>query len=207
LGFRPCRGLLKDINMAVKEVLANARYKRQAIRMQAEMKQSNPIKAVDEVFENQRAAHVACSTSDGKNRITKPERNNTMTQNPSSIPEAINRTNTQFMEAVRRGDAAGMAGVYTESASIFPPNADARTGREAIRAFWQGVLDLGVAEVKLETVEFEPAGESGWESGRAIITAGDGSVIDELKYVVVWQQENGAWKWHRDIWNSSKQKA
>jgi uncharacterized protein (TIGR02246 family) len=130
-----------------------------------------------------------------------------MTQNPSSIPEAINRTNTQFMEAVRRGDAAGMAGVYTESASIFPPNADARTGREAIRAFWQGVLDLGVAEVKLETVEFEPAGESGWESGRAIITAGDGSVIDELKYVVVWQQENGAWKWHRDIWNTSKQKA
>jgi ketosteroid isomerase-like protein len=127
-----------------------------------------------------------------------------MTQNASSIPEAISRTNTQFMEAVRRRDSGGMAAVYTESASIFPPNAAARTGRDAIRGFWQGILDLGVAEVLLETIEFEPAGESGWESGRATITAGDGSVIDELKYVVVWQQENGAWKWHRDIWNSSR---
>jgi uncharacterized protein (TIGR02246 family) len=108
------------------------------------------------------------------------------------------------MEAVRRGDAAGMAAVYTEQGRIFPPNGDTRTGREAIREFWQEILDLGVAEVKLETVEFEPAGESGWESGRATIKGGDGSVIDELKYVVVWQQENGDWKWHRDIWNSSR---
>lgn len=126
-----------------------------------------------------------------------------MTQNEASVPEAIQQTNQQFMEAVRRRDAAGMAAVYTESASILPPNAAARTGRDAIREFWQGILDLGVAEVRLETIEFEPNGENGWESGRATIKTADGSVIDELKYVVVWQQEDGAWKWHRDIWNSS----
>lgn len=127
-----------------------------------------------------------------------------MTQNQSSVPEEISRNNIRFMEAVHRSDAGGMAAVYTETAWIFPPNAAARTGRDAIRGFWQGILDLGFAEVQLETIEFEPAGESVWESGRATITARDGSVIDRLQYVVVWQQENGEWKWHRDIWNSSR---
>lgn len=130
-----------------------------------------------------------------------------MTSNQSSGPEAFQRTNQQFMDAVRRRDAGGMAAVYTESAWIFPPNALARTGREAIRKFWQGMLDLGVADVMLETVEFQPIGDSGWESGQAAVLAGDGSVIDRLQYVVVWQQENGEWKWYRDIWNSSRDSA
>ena len=28
-------------------------------------------------------------------------------------------------------------------------------------------------------------------------------VTMSVKYVVVWKRENGAWKWHVDIWNPS----
>jgi hypothetical protein len=34
--------------------------------------------------------------------------------------------------------------------------------------------------------------------------AQDGSILDTGKYIVIWKRENGAWKWHRDIWNSSR---
>jgi hypothetical protein len=30
----------------------------------------------------------------------------------------------------------------------------------------------------------------------------DGTTIDTVQYVVIWKQEDGRWKWHRDIWNS-----
>jgi ketosteroid isomerase-like protein len=34
---------------------------------------------------------------------------------------------------------------------------------------------------------------------------GDGDkVLDSGKYVVIWQRQDGQWKLHRDIWNSSQ---
>ena len=29
-------------------------------------------------------------------------------------------------------------------------------------------------------------------------------VLDSGKYIVVWKREGDAWRWHRDIWNSSR---
>jgi ketosteroid isomerase-like protein len=127
-----------------------------------------------------------------------------MTQNTTSAPVEISRTNAKFMEAFRRGDAAGLAAVYTGNARIFPPNTPARSGREAIQEFWQGALDMGVADVQLETLEFQQQGDTGWESGRATLKTRDGALLDTLQYIVVWEKENGEWKWHRDIWNSSR---
>jgi hypothetical protein len=34
---------------------------------------------------------------------------------------------------------------------------------------------------------------------------GDGDkVLDAGKYIVIWQRQDGQWKLHRDIWNSSQ---
>jgi ketosteroid isomerase-like protein len=35
-----------------------------------------------------------------------------------------------------RGDAAALAGMYTEDASLLPPGAEMIRGRAAIQAFW-----------------------------------------------------------------------
>jgi len=76
-------------------------------------------------------------------------------------------------------------------------------GKPAIQAFWQGALDMGIAEAVLETVEFEEVGDAAWELGQGVLKAKDGQVLDDAKYIVLWKRENGAWKRHRDIWNSS----
>lgn len=126
-----------------------------------------------------------------------------MTTNQSTRAQ-IDATNAAFMAAFQRGDSAGLAAVYTEDAQIFPPNAETMTGKPAIQTFWQGALDMGVAEARLETVDVEADGDTAWEVGKGVLKAKDGGVIDEVKYIVLWKREQGEWKWHRDIWNSSQ---
>ncbi len=116
----------------------------------------------------------------------------------------IDRTNRAFEEAFRRGDAAGLAAVYTRDGWALPPNGQTVKEREGLRQIWQGALDMGVAAVTLETVEFEQHGDTAWEVGKAELMDKEGNVLDEAKFIVIWKKENGEWKWHRDIWNSSR---
>jgi ketosteroid isomerase-like protein len=44
-----------------------------------------------------------------------------------------------------------------------PPNSDFVTGRPAIQAVWQSVMDVGIKDVKLQTVELEGHGETAIE--------------------------------------------
>ncbi len=122
---------------------------------------------------------------------------------PQKIAEAIAAANRGFLEAFARGDAAGAAAVYTEDAAILPPNGETMNGRAAIQGFWQGALDMGLVGATLETTELETYPTGAVEVGKYTLSVAGGQVADQGKYIVVWKQEGGAWKWHRDIWNSS----
>ena len=123
----------------------------------------------------------------------------------SSDPRSqIQAANAQFMAACQRGDAAAMAAAYTNDAWVMPPHADLLQGTAAIRAFWQRVLDMGLRDVVLETADVEAQGEVLIECGRYTLRAPTGDVVDTGKYVVVWKQERGGWRLHRDIWTTSQ---
>ena len=111
--------------------------------------------------------------------------------------------NKQFMEAFKRGDAAAVAKLYTAGGQLLPPNSEVVAGRDAIRAFWQGAMDMGLKEATLDTVEVEGIGETAVEVGRYTLRIAGGQIADVGKYVVVWKAEAGGWKLHRDIWNTS----
>lgn len=116
----------------------------------------------------------------------------------------IAAANKEFEAAIKRRDSAAIAGLYTGDGVLLPPNSPLVQGQEAIRAFWQGILDLGVDEVRLESVSIEPQGNTAVEVGRGTIRLPDGAVADEVKYIVVWKDEGGSWKLRYDIWNSSR---
>jgi uncharacterized protein (TIGR02246 family) len=107
------------------------------------------------------------------------------------------------METFERGDAAGMATLYTENGQLLPPNTDIVSGRQGIQAFWQGVIDMGIKGMKLETTELEEHGDTAIAVGKYILSGEGDQVIDSGKYVVILKQEGGQWRLHRDIWNSS----
>ena len=117
--------------------------------------------------------------------------------------EAVTRANRSFMNAVSVRDAAAIARLYTEDGQVLPPQTDPIVGRNGIEAFWRMAMGLGIAAVRLETMEVFDHGASAWEVGRYTLVGADGTAADHGKYLVVWRLEGGEWKLHRDIWNTS----
>jgi uncharacterized protein (TIGR02246 family) len=122
----------------------------------------------------------------------------------TNVRDAVAAGNEQFMAAFARQDAAGVAGLYTESAKLLPPNSDILDGRAAIQAFWQVVMNMGIRSAQLDIVEVEALGDTAIEMSRFTLLTQDGQVADYGKYVVVWKREKGEWRLHRDIFNSSR---
>ena len=96
-----------------------------------------------------------------------------------------------------------MGSLYTEDGRLLPPGSDVVSGRDDIAAFWQGVFDTGVANARLETVEVEDHGDTAIETGRFAPSDVDGETVDQGTFLVVWKNDDGAWRLHRDIWNSN----
>jgi len=122
----------------------------------------------------------------------------------SDIRPQIESANARFVSAFRRGDATDMANLYTSEAQLLPANSDFVRGTAAIRAFWQRVIDMGLKGASLETVEVEGHGQTAIEVGRYRLLAAGDAVADQGKYIVVWKNDNGTWKLHRDIWTTSQ---
>ena len=116
----------------------------------------------------------------------------------------ITAANADFVAAFDRGDAAGIAALYTDQAQLLPPNSGVIAGRDKIQAFWQGAMDMGLKAAKLETVETEAHEDIVNEVGNYKLMVAGGQEADSGKYVVIWKNVAGQWKLHRDIWNSSR---
>ncbi len=116
---------------------------------------------------------------------------------------AIEATGKQFMAAVARGDAAGLAALYTRDAQVLPPGGDFAKGTAAIQAVFQGFVDAGLTDLAITTLEVEPHGDTAIEVNSWTLKAKGGAVVDRGKSIAVWKKEDGRWKLYRDIWNSS----
>lgn len=126
-----------------------------------------------------------------------------MTTNTAAA-EAISAAYEKFVDAVARGDADAITGLYTEEARILPPGGDIVSGRDALPAFWAAMLGMGIKRCSFDTLEVEEHGDVAIEIGRVTLYA-DGDVqIDTPKYLVVWKREDGEWRMHRDIFNSDQ---
>jgi uncharacterized protein (TIGR02246 family) len=126
-----------------------------------------------------------------------------ITAEVSAIHSAIEAANERFMQAFERADAAGLASLYTEDGQLLAPGAEAARGWEAIRAFWQAAMDSGISAAQLEIAEIENHGDTAIEVSRYTLLGAGKEVLDQGKYIVIWKQERGQWKLHRDIFNTN----
>jgi uncharacterized protein (TIGR02246 family) len=121
----------------------------------------------------------------------------------STVRVAIESANERFMQAFEHADAAGLASLYTEDGQLLPPGGETAHGWEAIRAFWQAAIDSGISAARLEVAEVEDHGDTAIEVSRYTLLGAGEQVLDQGKYIVIWKQERGQWKLHRDIFNSN----
>jgi uncharacterized protein (TIGR02246 family) len=123
-----------------------------------------------------------------------------------SAKDSIEAALVTFEEAYNSGDAAAVAALYTEDAALLPPDMARMDGKEAVQSFWQGAMDSGLENLRLETVEVEESGDIAYEVGNftLAVPSQDGAPADvNGKYIVVWKKgPDGTWRLHRDIWNT-----
>jgi uncharacterized protein (TIGR02246 family) len=119
------------------------------------------------------------------------------------LNERIHEANERFRAAVLAADSEAMPSLYTRDAKILPPNGEFVSGEEAIAEFWQAFFDLGIAAAQPETHELIPMGDYALEVGAYELLGDDGQIADRGKIMVLWKDEGGVWKMHRDTWNSS----
>jgi ketosteroid isomerase-like protein len=127
---------------------------------------------------------------------------------PQQLRLAVADTNDLFnAEVFGKRNFDALDDIYTSGARILPPGAPMITGRKSIKDFWSNMIQsVSAKSATLESVEVIPAGDGAVEIGRAVLTVepeGQPAAQMEVKYVVYWQQEQGRWKWHVDIWNTN----
>jgi uncharacterized protein (TIGR02246 family) len=119
------------------------------------------------------------------------------------VAERIHEANQKFKEAIRTADGDAMPSLYTSDAVILPPNADAVRGEAAITQYWEGFFQLGITDARPVTREVIVMGDYALEVGETTVYLDDGSLVDRGKIMVLWKNDAGTWKMHRDTWNSS----
>lgn len=125
----------------------------------------------------------------------------------AQVRQAIEKANAKFGEAVRKGDGAAIAALYAEDAKLLPPNSEMIQGKDGIKAFWTGGLQMGIKDAVLKTVEVLGMRDVVYEIGKYDLTIkpeGQGTIKDIGKYLVIWKRSaDGTWKLLVDIWNTN----
>ncbi|MBA3562930.1 MAG: SgcJ/EcaC family oxidoreductase [Gammaproteobacteria bacterium] len=116
----------------------------------------------------------------------------------------IDEANAKLEALQKDGDTAGMAEMYTEDAILLPTGGPRTEGRDAIEAFWEGMLGSGVENVQLTTEDLVAvADDLAYEIGRYTATPANADPISG-QYLVLWKRVGDEWKLHVDIFNEDR---
>ena len=117
----------------------------------------------------------------------------------------IEAVNAKWVDFFNKGDFGGVASLYTEDATAFPPGSGMVQGRAAIGAMWKSMAEQ-VGDPKLSTLDVKPLGPlAAREIGTfSLKTKGPSPQQVVGKYVVVWEKIGTDWKLAADIWNDGK---
>ena len=124
-----------------------------------------------------------------------------------TIKAEVDAANAKFVAAFNKGDAAGIAQLYTENATALPPGAPIAKGRAAIQAVWQGAIQAGVQDLSVKALQVDQFGNAAREIGQFSLDQPNAQKQTEHvegKYVVLWRRIGGGWKLDTDIWNTNQ---
>ena len=125
---------------------------------------------------------------------------------PATAQKAeIEAVNAKWMDFFNKGDFAGVASLYSDDATAFPPGSGMVKGRAAIGEMWKSMAEQ-VTDPKVTTLDVKPLGPSAAREIGTFSLKTKGQTPQEVtgKYVVVWEKIGDVWKLAADIWNDGK---
>ena len=117
----------------------------------------------------------------------------------------IEAVNAKWVDFFNKSDFAGVASLYTEDATAFPPGSSMVKGRAAIEAMWKRMAEQ-VSDPTFTTLDVKSLGPSAAREIGTFSLKTKGQTPQEVagKYVVVWEKIGNDWKLAADIWNDGK---
>lgn len=121
----------------------------------------------------------------------------------ASARDIIVLKNQAFARAHVTGEVEVINDYFTKDAKVFLPNSEVVTGSEEIAELNEQYVEYGITAFREETTALYGDEELLVEEGRYFMTYGEDGIVENGKYINIWKQENGDWKVHSNIWNSS----
>uniref|UniRef100_Q01XW8 Ketosteroid isomerase-like protein n=1 Tax=Solibacter usitatus (strain Ellin6076) TaxID=234267 RepID=Q01XW8_SOLUE len=128
------------------------------------------------------------------------------TDSRAANENAIRELDAQWSKAASANDLDATVSFYSDDATLLPPNAPIRVGKQAIRAVWAELLAPGTSvSWQVSKVEVSQAGDLAYLIGTYVVTMKDPQgkpVTDKGKLLEVWKPIGGKWKAVADTYNS-----
>lgn len=122
---------------------------------------------------------------------------------------ALLQADQEWAAAASAGaDIDRIVSYWADDATIYPANAPAVKGKDAIRQFVTESMEIPGFSISWQPTEVVvgPSGELGYTTGENAFTVpdADGNLITTRgRYVTIWRKEaDGSWKCVVDIWNA-----
>jgi len=106
--------------------------------------------------------------------------------------DVVRAGNSAVVAAIKKGDAAAIAALYTTDAEFTQPGDRIRT-RASIQGMWQEQLKRGLADADFTTTDADLANGVITEKGTFVFKTKTGVVISKGTYTNTWRREGAAW--------------
>jgi len=107
--------------------------------------------------------------------------------------------NSRFNESLQKGDAKGIASVYTTDAKYMAPNHPAILGRDKIEELYNRI---GETDLVVSTVDVWGEKNMVTEEGTYTLKTNNGAQVEVGKYLALWKKVDGKWKIFRECYNA-----
>lgn len=119
-----------------------------------------------------------------------------------AVKAEIGAMEAAYQAASNAKDTEGLLAYYADDAQSFPPNKEARVGKEAMRAAMNENPSTGNGSMTLSTLDIWADGDLAVETGTYTDLDSTGAVASTGVYMSIFEKRDGKYVCVRDIWNS-----
>lgn len=138
---------------------------------------------------------IACNTSKQENLDLKKF-------DIAMVKMVIDEANKVYNDRFTKDDAAFYVEKYVKDACLMPISAPEICGRENIKNYYYGKGENTKFKIIITSKEVLGGENMVVETGSYEVFFANGKKHDNGKFIATWQQEDGKWKLHREIWSS-----
>ena len=128
--------------------------------------------------------------------------NNNKDAHLSEIRSAIDLQITAWVKALKKGDTAELADLYTDDAKIMGHGEPSVFGKDKILNVFEGFVRNKITVSEFTTIGIWGNDELIVEEGTGKFFHENGKIVSRGKYLLVWKKIEGKWKIFRDMYNS-----